>query len=927
MVTLEQTSRGDVGSPFDGSGDPNRPPTSGAPIIPPQQLYPGLPSPTPAPPILSPSAFNLQPIQDALPDHNPYRLLQKQRTGQSEGSYPGQTSYLSTSAGAVTGHSISSSYLPPPSLQTLGHSPGPGYHASAPRSHSVSEIGPVFTHPPQPVFPRPPQPVSAAQDGVFQMDADKPTTSADPFAGDTQPPQGTNADWWESPVSSPGSSSSPANQLSLEEQLENEFHRGRGAIANLGPPQASFQQPAQQPAQQQSPQYPITQPSPFQQQPLQQPLQQGFTQPLQQLTPQPIQSDPFGPPAHIPTELQPPHPPKVPQKEPQQSLLDIDDRQTGTDKEAVQDPSAAPIPVSSEPTAQNATSSVPASIPQETYQIKHVRFLDPATNKLIQSSILIQNENGPCPLIALVNVLSLSRETLVLAEGLRIRETLSLELLLNVVCEELVLTGSWTGDLSELFKFLMNLRTGMNVNPKFVTDDISADDFLRSRNVQESRSLPQPKPGDFEQTRELILYSAFNIPLVHGWLPAPTSPMFPVLVQHARDFEKAQDVIIQQQFILEKGSKGEPVSQEDSEIVAKAHEIQEFLESTGTQLTSYGLNVLQTKLPPGSWSIFFRNDHFSTLYKHPRSGELYTLVTDSGYATYEEIVWESLVDGTGRGGEYFSGDFRPVGHGHGHGNNNVHHQQSGNILDPNSGDGGWQPVQNRRSSRQQGAPPGLSGQRRPVQSLIPPETAPIVPPDTTGDTTDYDLALAIHLQQEEEERAARIQQNRTNLNPSRIQNLTTANQPPSRNVVSSQPVTTTGVRPSSSSNYRPTQPPRPTGRQAQELRAAANNNSGSGEEIPPPYAAADPNPTAFLPPADAPGPGGLTRHSSFPTHGATSGIGNFSRSDQGSAYSQMNTLHGQTSGTQYPGAARGRRSSGHLPAGVPQEEDKKCSIM
>ncbi|KAK6351032.1 hypothetical protein TWF718_004207 [Orbilia javanica] len=919
MVTLERTSQGAVGDPFDSPVDENNTivPPSAAVSSNPSLLHQPIPQPPVPPPMSTAGAFNLQPLQDSLLDHNPYRQLQKQRTGQSDGSYQGQTSYLSTSAGAATGRPGTAPY-PSASAQNLnqqyssnGFMPTPpgSYHATAPRSNSVSAVGNVV---PQPLYP-----ISTSQDGVLQMDGDnKPKT--DPFVGEiqsTEPPK--SPEWWESPISPNGGSPNPSKpHLSLEEQLENQFHRGKGVIAQQ--PSVQVTQPPAPPSQQQTIQLPLQYPVP----PVHQPVHQQVPQAVPQTIPQPFQqpvsqfaeSDLFG---DVPFPPKPPTPPKIPHSNPQPSLLDADIKEPGTDKE-IDLSSQAPIPVASEPPTQsNPVAPIPPTIPLETYQIKHIRFLDPANDKLTQSSILIQNENGPCPLIALINVLSLSRETLVLSEGLRIRETLSLELLLNVVCEELVLTASWTGDLSELFKFLLGLRTGMNVNPKFVNDQISADDFLRSRNVHENRPLPQPKPGDFELTRELVLYSAFNIPLVHGWLPAPTSPMFPVLVQHARDFEKAQDLIIQQQFILEKGSRGETISQEDNEIVAKAHEVQDFLEATGTQMTSYGLNILQTKLALGSWSIFFRNDHFSTLYKHHRTGVLYTLVTDSGYASYEEIVWESLVDASGRGGEYFSGDFRPVGHGHG--NNNVSQRQSDNILDPNRGDGGWQPqVQPRRSSL--GAPPGLPAQRRPVQSLIPPETAPIVPPDA-GDTTDYDLALAIHLQQEEEERAARTQQNRQNLDPSRIQNLASANQPPVRSLVSSIPPPT-GLRPrANSTSHRPVQPPRPTGRQAQELRSAANN--ATGEEIPPPYAAADPNPTAFLPQSDAPGPGGLGRHSSFPTH-TSEGVGSFSRPGQTTAYSQMNSLHGQSSSSQYPGAARGRRPGGQPVGG---EEDKKCSIM
>ncbi|KAF3094649.1 hypothetical protein TWF102_007444 [Orbilia oligospora] len=921
MVTVEQTSQGAVGDPFGGPIDESSAIVSPPPTVVPENqshLQP-MPMPPVPPPMSTAGNFNIQPLQDSLPDNNPYRQLQKQRTGQSDGSYPGQPSYLSTSAGATTGRPGTAPYLsastqnlnPQPTSNGFMPTPPSSYHASAPRSHSVSAIVNVV---PQPLYP-----ISTNQDGVFHMDGDsRPKT--DPFTGEIQPAEAPKSpEWWESPVSTNGGSPTPGKpHLSLEEQLENEFHRGRGTIAQ----QLGVQVTQPPPVQQQPIQLPLQYPVPPVHQPLQQPVPQSVPQPIlqpfQSSVAQFAESDPF---TDLPIPPKPPTPPKIPHGNPQPSLLDAEIKETGTDKQ-VDLSSEAPIPVASEPSTQSATAAgaIQPTIPLETYQIKHIRFLNPATNKLAQSSILIQNENGPCPLIALINVLSLSRETLVLSEGLRIRETLSLELLLNVVCEELVLTGSWTGDLSELFKFLLGLRTGMNVNPKFVNDQISADDFLRSRNVHENRPLPQPKPGDFEQTRELILYSAFNIPLVHGWLPAPTSPTFPVLVQYARDFEKAQDIIIQQQFILEKGSRGEQISTEDNEIVAKAHEIQDFLEATGTQMTAYGLNILQTKLAPGSWSIFFRNDHFSTLYKHQRTGDLYTLVTDSGYASYEEIVWESLVDASGRGGEYFSGDFRPVGHGHGHGNHNVSQRQSDNILDPNRGDGGWQPqIQPRQSSL--APPPGFSGQLRPVQSLIPPETAPIVPPNA-GDTTDYDLALAIHLQQEEEERAARTQQNRQNLNPARIQNLASANQPPVRSLVSSQPPPPTGLRPrANSASHRPAQPPRPTGRQAQELRNAANN--ATGEEIPPPYAAADPNPTAFTPQPDAPGPGGLGRHSSFPTQNSE-GVGSFTRPGQTSAYSQMNSLYGQSSSSQYPGAARGRKPGGQS---VGSEDDKKCSIM
>lgn len=97
--------------------------------------------------------------------------------------------------------------------------------------------------------------------------------------------------------------------------------------------------------------------------------------------------------------------------------------------------------------------------------------------------------------------------------------------------------------------------------------------------------------------------------------------------------------------------------------MADIHAIQQFVDfENPTQLSPFGLTQLNEQLAPGSVSIFFRNDHFSTLYKHPLSHRLLSLVTDAGYANHAEVVWESLADVTGFNAEFLSGDFRAVSH-------------------------------------------------------------------------------------------------------------------------------------------------------------------------------------------------------------------------------------------------------------------------
>ena len=47
-------------------------------------------------------------------------------------------------------------------------------------------------------------------------------------------------------------------------------------------------------------------------------------------------------------------------------------------------------------------------------------------------------------------------------------------------------------------------------------------------------------------------------------------------------------------------------------------------------------------MPPESFSVLFRNNHFSVLYKSGTQHELFTLVTDVGYRTNSSVVWETL---------------------------------------------------------------------------------------------------------------------------------------------------------------------------------------------------------------------------------------------------------------------------------------------
>lgn len=416
-----------------------------------------------------------------------------------------------------------------------------------------------------------------------------------------------------------------------------------------------------------------------------------------------------------------------------------------------QSPPSASRPVGS-PTSRYAESptTVMNRRGSELYPIKRIRWYDAITRQMRESPILTQNINGPCPLLALVNALVLSTPAGLeteFVEYLRTKEQLSLGRLVDVVIDELMSgrRGTELGDVPELYRFLIGLQTGMNVNPMFVHDPEASDGSTTQSTLSSS------KPGGFENTRDMRLYRTFNVPLLHGWLPEPGSEAYNAFGRVAKTYESAQLVQFQEEE-LDAKLQTEGLNAEEQRLFTDIHAIKEFLSQWPTQLTDYGLRNMQEAIQPGQVGILFRNDHFSTLYKNPHTNELMTLVTDQGYSTHDEIVWESLVDVTGRGSELYSGDFRAVG------NNSLPQRQQQqeqrpvqSLLDIDNGQG-WTTVTNAGRRRNETA----------SSTQIPPQAAEATTsPDLSRiEQEDHDLALALQLQEEEEDRHRRSTEER-----------------------------------------------------------------------------------------------------------------------------------------------------------------------
>ncbi|KAK2612032.1 hypothetical protein QQS21_001997 [Conoideocrella luteorostrata] len=430
------------------------------------------------------------------------------------------------------------------------------------------------------------------------------------------------------------------------------------------------------------------------------------------------------------------------------SLIDAGPSSNPPKQEVPEDLSDRPPPLPSRSTGLQqkwVPSRAPIDAKAETYQIKNIRWHDPTSEKNPRvSPILIQNENGPCPLVALVNALTMttpadSPET-TLVEILRPREQISLDLLLKAVFDELMSprrTNSEDAlpDVSDLYAFLQSLHTGMNVNPRFVPTKEMINAYKRTSlthlHPTERGSLI---PGTFENTTEMSLYATFSIPLIHGWLPAQTDAVYDAMERQAASYEDVQNLLFCEDDLLNKLSGDHGLSEDEQQLYQDIVAIKMFLDSSATQLTARGIEVIGKAMRAGTFAILFRNDHFSTLYCHPETLQLLSLVTDAGYRTHDEVVWESLVDVNGEHTEYLSGDFRVVG------SNIEAGASNSNASTGADNGGGWKTVQSKRGKERQEAheEPAISQHEQ----------------------EDRDLALALQLQEEEDQRHQQEQSRR-----------------------------------------------------------------------------------------------------------------------------------------------------------------------
>ncbi|XP_015192135.2 ubiquitin carboxyl-terminal hydrolase MINDY-1 [Lepisosteus oculatus] len=264
----------------------------------------------------------------------------------------------------------------------------------------------------------------------------------------------------------------------------------------------------------------------------------------------------------------------------------------------------------------SAAGAAAAAVAQEPGAAPAYYFVKWITWKGKKTPIVTQSENGPCPLLAIMNILFLRWKAKLPAqtEVITTEELMAHlgECILSIKPREKTegLELNFQQNMSDAMAVLPKLSTGLDVNVRFTG------------------------VSDFEYTPECIVFDLLDIPLYHGWLVDPQS------VEMVQAVGKLSYNQLVEKIIDYKHSS-------DSSKVSEGLVAEQFLESTATQLSYHGLCELSTTAREGELSVFFRNNHFSTMIKH--KGHLYLLVTDQGFLQEEGLVWESLhnVEGDG----------------------------------------------------------------------------------------------------------------------------------------------------------------------------------------------------------------------------------------------------------------------------------------
>eukprot|EP00644_Phytophthora_capsici_P009267 jgi/Phyca11/543759/estExt2_Genewise1Plus.C_PHYCAscaffold_130061 len=365
----------------------------------------------------------------------------------------------------------------------------------------------------------------------------------------------------------------------------------------------------------------------------------------------------------------------------------------------------------------------------EAYAVKQTQFLGKSV------SYVCQNANGPCPLLAIANVLLL-RGQLTLEDVVEPPGFVSAQDLMSLVHRRLLHTNPPLSNASELQRLtqektlndvaemLPSMLVGLDVNVRFhsITDfeytvacavfdmldivlvhgwllDDQDDETLKvvgnksynelierlvdyrgilmteeatAKENEESTGAGalDSLPGQEDKEEEKSAVASLPSPLVtrtadfqnlsidvNSTSASPDAARSPNATSSTTSPKKSPSQQTVRTMMKERHMSDADALDTATTLLEEGPVLEEFFNSTASQLTYYGLVKLHEGLRERQLCVFFRNNHFSTLFKF--EGALYLLVTDAGYLDEPTVVWELLneIDGDT---EYLNAQFRPV---------------------------------------------------------------------------------------------------------------------------------------------------------------------------------------------------------------------------------------------------------------------------
>jgi len=240
--------------------------------------------------------------------------------------------------------------------------------------------------------------------------------------------------------------------------------------------------------------------------------------------------------------------------------------------------------------------------------------------KNTQSHRVLQEQQGPCPLIGIFNVLLL-------------RGSVKLDIqLMWISFQEMI------DHIKRYFEEQLSKRSFRDIDSETTANDIKNFEDARTHfpNLEKGLDINVKfsEPDAFEFTTEVALFDIYGIRLVHAWTVDPQMT--------GLEFIREMSYNELTSFILSEVDENGNLSDTDIAIFEQRKCLaRSFLLETSSQLTAHGLFRLHEVVNEAEVCVLFRNNHFATITKH--NGKIYLLVTDRGLVNdCRRCYWQSL---------------------------------------------------------------------------------------------------------------------------------------------------------------------------------------------------------------------------------------------------------------------------------------------